>query len=142
MVSERWDFSGKALRIKKTTTTDLFVNHVLPSCILISMLRKHLFGIGEKPFIVHIHSITDTGLVIWIIDCVIDLGFLDLPFGPIWETGLWISLPATVTFFRAMVTVLWDRGGLGFELLGIDLCKPYKHNDDSQHRCVCSEQEN
>ena len=35
-----------------------------------------------------------------------------------------------------MVTGLWDRRLSGFELFGVDLCKPYKHNDDSQHRCV------
>ena len=36
----------------------------------------------------------------------------------------------------AMVTVFKDRKFTGFELPGVDLCKPYKHNDDSQHRCV------
>ena len=112
------------------TTTDLFMNHVVPNCILISMLRYYLFGIGEEPLIVHIHSITDTRLDFWIVmNCVIDLGFLDLPLGPIWEKGLRISRPASVAFFRAMVTGLWDRRLNGFELLGVDLCKPYKYNE-------------
>jgi hypothetical protein len=140
LVSERWNSSEKAASIKKTTTADLFMNHVIPSSILISMLRYDLFGMGEEPMIVHIHSITDAGLVYWIVmNCVIDLGFSDLPFGPIWETGLRISRPASLAFFRAMVTALWDRRLSGFELLEVDLCNPYKYNDDSQHVGVLQE---
>ena len=113
------------------------MNQDIPSSILISILRYHLFGIGEVPSIVHIDSITDTGLVYWIVmNCVIDLGLSDLPFGPIWEKGLRIFCPASVAICRVMVTVLWDRRLNGFELFGVDLCKPYKHNDDSQHICV------
>ena len=67
--------------------------------------------------------------------CAIDGGFPDLPFGPIWEKGLRISRPASVAFFRAMVTVLWDRVISGFELLGVDLCKPYKYTGNA---CVFS----
>jgi hypothetical protein len=86
------------------------------------MLRYHLFGMGEEPLIVHIHPITDTGLIFWIfMNCVIDLGLSDLPFGPIWETRLRITLPAIIASFRAMVTVLWDRRLSAFELLGVDL---------------------
>ena len=108
------------------------MNHIVPSTILISMLRYHLFGMGEEPLIVHIHPITDTGLIFWIfMNCVIDLGLSDLPFGPIWETRLRITLPAIIASFRAMVTVLWDRRLSGFELLGVNLCKPCKYNDDS-----------
>jgi hypothetical protein len=115
------------------------MNHVVPSFILISILRSYLFGMGEEPFIVHIHSITDTRLVCWIVmNCVIDLGFSNLPFGPIWEKGFRISRPASVAFCRvSMVTALWDRRLSIFELRVVDLCKSYKHNDDdSQHRCV------
>jgi hypothetical protein len=92
LVSERWDSSGKAASIKKTTTADLFMNHVIPSSILVSIIRYDLFGMGEEPMIVHIHSTTDAGLVYWIVmNCAIDLGFSDLPFGPIWGKALRIS---------------------------------------------------
>ena len=137
LVSEKWNCSGKLHEIKRTTTTDLFMNHVIPSSILISMLRYDLFGMGEKPLIVHIHSITDTWLVYWIVmNCVINFGFSDLPFGPIWKKRLGISRPASVAFFRAMATALWDRRLSGFKLLGVDLCKPYEYNDNNQHMCV------
>ena len=113
------------------------MNHVVPSSILVSMLRSHLFRMGKEPLIVHIHSITDTRLAFWIVvDCVIYLGFSDLPFGPIWETGFRISRPTSVAFFGAMVTGLWNGRLNGFELSWVDLCKYYKHNDDSQHRSV------
>jgi hypothetical protein len=92
---------------------------------------------SEEPFVVHIHSITDTGLISFIVmNCVIDLGFLDLRFGPIWVKGFRISCPTSVAFCRVMVAGLWDRRVNGFELPGIDLCKPYKHNDDNQYRCL------
>jgi hypothetical protein len=77
---------------------------------------------GEEPLIIHIHSITDTRLVYWIVmNGVIDLGFSNLPFGPIWKKGFRISSPASVAFFRVMVTELWDRRLNGFELRGVDL---------------------
>lgn len=127
LVAERRDSSGKAPRIIKTTTADLFMNHVVPSSILISMFRYHLFGMGEEALIVHIHSVTGTGLVYWIVmNCAIDFGFSGLQFGPIWEKGLRISRPASVAFCRVMVTALWNRRLSGFELLGVDLYKPYK----------------
>ena len=98
------------------------------------MLRNDLSGMGEEPLIVHIHSITDTRLGYCIVmNCVINLGFSDLPFGPIWEKGLRISRPASVAFFRAMATALWDRRLSGFELLGVHFCKTYKYNDYDQY---------
>ena len=66
---------------------------------------------------------------------IIDLGFFDLPFGPIWETGLRIPLPASIASFRAMVTVLWDRRCDAFELFGIDTCELRKHSDDGRYTC-------
>ena len=111
---------------KKTTTTHPFMNQVVPSFILISILRSYLFGMSEETFIVHIHSITDTRLVFWIVmNCIINLGFSNLPFGPIWEMGFRIFRPASVAF--CMVTRRWDRRLSGFELCGVDRCKPYKH---------------
>ena len=56
---------------------------------------------------------------------IIDLRFLELDLSPIWETGLWIPLPAMIASFIAMVAV-WDGNLNGFELLGVDPCKPYK----------------
>ena len=58
-------------------------------------------------------------------NCIIDLGFFDLSFGPIWETGLGISCPASVASFRAMVTELWDRRLSGIKLRGVNLCGFY-----------------
>lgn len=66
---------------------------------------------------------------------IIDLGFSDLPFGPIWETGLWIPLPASIAIFRTMVTFLWDRRCDAFELFLIDSCELHKHSDDGQYTC-------
>jgi len=77
---------------------------------------------GEEPLIVYIHPITDTGLICWIVmNCVIYLGLSDLPFGPIWETRLRITLPAIIASFRTMVTDRWDGRFDAFELFGIDL---------------------
>ena len=109
------------------TTTDLFMNQIVPSYVfvrLVSMRHYHLLGIGEMSTIIHIHSIADTGFDFWIVmNYIIDLGFFDLPFGPIWETGLWIPLPASIAFFRAMVTFFWDRRCDALELFGIDSCE-------------------
>ena len=101
------------------------MNQVVPKYVLVSIRRCDLLGIGKKSIIVHIHSIADTGFGCWIVfmNYIIDLRFFDLSFGPIRETRLWISLPATITSFRAMVTNLWDRGCDAFELFGIDSCE-------------------
>jgi hypothetical protein len=111
---------------KKTIITDPIMNYVVPSYILCSMRRYHLFGMSEESLIIHINSIADTRIACWIfMNCVIDLGFFDLAFGPIWETGLGISCPASVASFRAMVTELWDRRLSGIKLLGVNLCALY-----------------
>ena len=51
-----------------------------------------------------------------------DLGFFDLPFGPIRKTRLRIPLPAPIASLRDMITQLWDRRCDAFELFAIDFC--------------------
>jgi hypothetical protein len=108
------------------------MNHRVPSYILTSMHRYHLFGMSEESFIIHINSIAGTGFARQIImNYIIDFGFFDLSFGPIWETGLRISRPTSIAFSRAMVTDFWDGRFNTCKLFLVDFCEMYKHNDDT-----------
>ena len=133
MVSKGFFFFRECFTYNMTNTTDSFTNQGVPNYVFVSIHRCYLPGIGEKSTIIHIHSIIDsTGFDFWIVlNYFIDFGFFKLALGPIWEKGLWISLPAIIATFIAMVTVFWDRKFNGFELHGVDFCKPYKHNDEA-----------
>ena len=105
------------------TTTYLFMNQVVPKCVFVS-IHHFDFVTGEKSPIVQIHLVAGTGFEFWIVmNYFIDLGFFEQLFGPIWKTRLRIPFPATVAFFKAMVTLLWDRKCDAFELFGIDSCE-------------------
>ena len=43
------------------TTTDLFMNQVVPKYVLVPIRRYDLLGIGKKSMIVHIDSIAYAG---------------------------------------------------------------------------------
>ena len=101
------------------------MNHVVTSSIQailirVSMLRYDLFGMGEEPLIIHIHSITDIRLVYWIV-----MNYVRSDLGK--ET---VDNPSSICcIFQGYGHSALGEEAQRFQLLGVDLCKYYKYND-------------